>query len=101
VIAQVMTQLRFPGSALINLFEGVPKMIESPLIEKWKAEAVHEMILDTLKRRFDSTPREITKPLRRIFKEKKHKHLNWIAFNCDNLDEFAEAVKLVPPDPKV
>jgi hypothetical protein len=94
VVSQVMTQLRFPNTELLNLFTGVQKMLESPLIQKWKAEAVHELILDTLKERFGVVPRDVAKHLREIVDEKKLKKLNRLAINCPNLQAFREAIEV-------
>ncbi len=91
-IAEVMTGLRFPGSELLKLFQGKKAMIESPVVQRWKAETAHELILDTLKVRFGSTPRDVTKLLRQIIDERKLKRLNQVAINCADLDEFRAAL---------
>ena len=92
VISQVMTQVRFPGSDLTDLFRGVRTMIESPLIEQWRAEGVHELILDTLDDRFGSSPRDVSRLLRKIVDERKLKKLNRVAIKCANLDTFRESL---------
>ena len=92
VIAQVMAGLRFPGLDLLSFFGGEKAMIESPLIQKVQAEAIHKVILDALKYRFGSTPRNLTKPLREIIDEKQLRRLNLVAIQCADLDEFREAL---------
>ena len=45
-------------------------MIESPLVQQWKAEAVHEVILDILKDRFSTVPRDVSKLLAQSSRKK-------------------------------
>ncbi len=67
-------------------------MIESPVIERWKAESLHEAILAILKKRFRAVPRDITKALRAVQKEKKLITLNVVAADCADLDAFRQAI---------
>ncbi len=67
-------------------------MIESPLIRKVQAQNSHELILDALKYRFGSTPRDVTKPLREILNLKKLRMLNRTAMTCADLDAFRAAL---------
>ena len=76
----------------IAFFGGQKVMIESPLIQKVQAGTSHELILDALKDRFGSTPRDVTKPLREIIDLKKLRLLNRIANKCADLDAFREAL---------
>jgi hypothetical protein len=92
VVAQVMAGLRFPGLDLLTIFGGQKAMFESPLILKVKAEAVQESILEILKDRFESVPREVTKPLRAEMREKKLKKLAVLAGKCSNLEAFRDAL---------
>jgi hypothetical protein len=92
VVSEVMTQLRFSDPALFELFKGARAMFESPLVQKWKAEAVHEVIIDLLKVRFGAAPRDVTKPLRTITDEKQLRKLNRVAAICPNLDTFRDAL---------
>jgi hypothetical protein len=92
VVSEVMTQLRFSDPALFELFKGAQAMFESPLVQKWKAEAVHEAIIDLLKVRFGATPRDVTKPLRTIIDEKQLRRLNRVAAKCSDLDAFRNAL---------
>jgi hypothetical protein len=83
-----MTGLRFPGSDLINLFRGAQTMIESPLVQQWKAESLHEAILAILKERFGAVPRDVTKAIRGLHAEKKLIKLNVRASQCQDLESF-------------
>jgi hypothetical protein len=67
-------------------------MIESPLLQKMMAGAWHRSILDLLKDRFGTTPREIMKPLRAVLDEKKLRKLNLLAAKCPDLEAFHEAL---------
>jgi hypothetical protein len=87
-----MTQLRFADPVLLGLFGGTQTMIESPLIQEMKAELLHEVILDVLKDRFRTVPRDVTRPLRKIIDEKKLRKLNLRATKCRDLDAFREAL---------
>jgi hypothetical protein len=93
VVAQVMAGLRFPGLDLLTIFGGQKAMIESPLILKVKAEAVQESILEILKDRFESVPREVTKLLRAEMNEKKLKKLAVLAGKCSNPEAFRDALQ--------
>ena len=33
---------------MLNVFKGAQAMIESPLVQKWKAESAHEFVIDVL-----------------------------------------------------
>jgi hypothetical protein len=77
---------------LLTFFGGQKAMIESPLIQKVRADANHELILDALKDRFGSTPRDVTKRLREIINEKELRRLNRIANKCADLDAFRAAL---------
>ncbi len=76
VVTEVMTSLRFPVPALLSIFRGTQTMIESPLVQQWKAETLHEAILDLLKDRFSTVPRDVAKHLRGIVDERKLRRLN-------------------------
>ena len=68
-------------------------MIESPLIQQWKAESLHEAILAFLKGgRFGVVPRTVAKALRSIHTEKKLIALSELAAKCPDLDAFREAL---------
>lgn len=92
VISQVMAELRYPDLDVMTLFGGRKMMIESPLLQKMRAETIHELIVDALKDRFGAVPREVMKHLREIIDEKKLRRLNRIANKCANLDAFREAL---------
>jgi hypothetical protein len=52
----------------------------------------HDIILDVLKARFGTTPRDVTKRLREIIEEKKLRQLSRVAAVCPDLDAFREAL---------
>ncbi len=66
---------------------------QSPAVKRWKAEALHSLILDLLKYRFGAVPREVRSPLRKIIDEKRLSRLNRFAAKCVNLDAFSEALR--------
>jgi hypothetical protein len=67
-------------------------LIESPLVQKWKAEAVHDVIIGLLKERFGAVSRDVTKPLRSIVDERKLDKLNRLAAKCPDLEAFRKAI---------
>ena len=67
-------------------------MIESPLLQKLMAERTHDLIIDALKDRFGTVPRDVTKHLRAIIEEKKLQQLNRVANRCSDLEEFREVL---------
>jgi predicted transposase YdaD len=93
VVAQVMAGLRYPHLDLLALFGGQQTMIESPLLQRVRAEVQHGAVLDLLKDRFGAVPRDVTKPLREIIDEKKLRRLVRLAAKCADLDAFREALR--------
>jgi hypothetical protein len=91
-VAQVLTELRFPHPDLLRLLGGKDTMIESPLLQKMMAQRVHELILDALKDRFGTVPRDVTKQLAEVLDDKKLRHLNRVANKCPDLEAFREAL---------
>jgi hypothetical protein len=91
-VSQVLGQLAFPLPLLADMFGGKKVMFESPLLQKMIAAKLHEIILDTLKERFATVPRNVTKLLRDISDEKKLRQLNRIACTCPDMDAFREAL---------
>ncbi len=91
-VSQVLTELRFPERALLELLGGKESMIESPLLQKMRAETIQALILDALKDRFSTVPRDVTKPLREVIDEKKLRELNRVANKCPNLQAFRDAL---------
>ena len=67
-------------------------MIESPLIQELRAEAIPGTILRFLKARFKAVPRDITKRLREILDEKKLAKLTDLVAKCPDLDTFRDAL---------
>ena len=91
-ISEVMAASRFPELPLSALFKGHQIMIESPVVQRWQAESLHEAILAILKRRLGSPGRDLTKDLRKIRDGKKLVALSVTAAECDNLAAFIEAM---------
>jgi hypothetical protein len=92
VMTQVMTGLRFPDPELLTLFGGKQTMLQSPLLQKMRAETIQELILDALKDRFSTVPRDVTKHLREVLDEKKLRQLHRVAIKCPNPEAFREAL---------
>ncbi|HTU21688.1 MAG TPA: hypothetical protein VMG10_26865 [Gemmataceae bacterium] len=92
VVSQVLTQLRFPDPELLKLLGGQPTMFESPLLQKWLAERLHEAIREVLKARFGTVPRDVNRLLREILDERKLTKLNVLAAKCPNIEAFREAL---------
>jgi hypothetical protein len=67
-------------------------MIESPLLQRMLANCVHQLILDALKDRFGTVPRDVTKHLREVINEKKLRQLNRLANKCADLEAFRAAL---------
>ena len=67
-------------------------MIESPLIQELRAEAIQGTILKVLKACFKVVPRDITKRLREILAEKKLAKLTFVGAKCQNLDTFRDVL---------
>jgi hypothetical protein len=67
-------------------------MIESPLLQKMLAERIQKLILNALKDRFGTIPRDVTKHLREIIDEKKLERLNRVANKCADMNTFREAL---------
>ncbi len=91
-VSQVLTGLRFPDPELLQLFGGQQTMIDSPVLQKFIAERLHGAILEALKVRFGSVPRDVTRLLREILNERKLIKLNGIAAKCPDLEAFLEAL---------
>ena len=91
-IAEVMTGLRFPNPEFLAFFAGKKTMIESPVVQRWKAESLQDAILELLKDRFGAVPRDVAKPLGKILNEKRLKKLNVLAAKCPDLDAFRAAL---------
>ncbi len=67
-------------------------MAHFPLIQELRAEAVHDVILEVLKDRFGSVPRDVGKLLRPIHDEKRLKKLTVLAAKCPDVAAFREAL---------
>ncbi len=91
-VAQVLAQLKYPHPELWKLLGGKPAMIESPLIQELRAEVLHEAILEVLKDRFRTVPRDVIKRLRALLDEKTLVQLNVQAAKCPDVKAFREAL---------
>lgn len=91
-VSQVLGELKFPLPLLAEVFGGEQSMFESPVLQQFVAKRLHEAILDLLKDRFDTVPRNVTKPLREILDEKKLRKLNVLAAKCPDLEAFRDAL---------
>jgi hypothetical protein len=91
-VSQVIAELRFPSPELLRLLGGKEPMFESPLLKKMMAETRHEGILDILKDRFGTVPRDVTKHLHEILDEKKLRKLLVLATKCPELEAFRDAL---------
>ena len=67
-------------------------MIESRVVQRWKAESLQDAILEVLKDRFGVVSRGVAKPLREILNEKRLKKLVVLAGKCPDLDAFRAAL---------
>jgi hypothetical protein len=57
-----------------------------------RAETIQENILVLLKNRFNTVPRNVTKPLREIIDEKELQQLLLLAAKCPDMEAFREAL---------
>ena len=76
----------------LSLLGGQKPMIESPLLQKVIAESIQQDILEFLKARFDTVPRDVTRLLRAELKEKKLRKLVALAARCPDMDAFREGL---------
>ena len=91
-VSQVLGELKFPLPLLADFFGGKEPMIESPLLQKMRAETLQEAICVLLKDRFGTVPRTVNKPLREIIDENKLQQLILLAAKCPDLQTFREAL---------
>jgi hypothetical protein len=91
-VSQVLAPLRFPNPELVNLLGGRQGMIESPVLQRMRAETLHAAIRVVLKGRFRTVPRDFTKHLGEIIDEKKLQELTLLAATCPDLAAFRDAL---------
>ena len=91
-VTAVMASLTFRGSDYLRFFQGKQPMIESPVVKRWQAEAVHKIILAILKKRFKTVPRDVTKHLQQVQDEAKLTRLAVAAGECSSVDAFRETL---------
>ncbi len=89
-ISRVMAGVRFTDPELLRLLGGEQTMFESPVLQKFVAERLHEAILGFLKGRFGTVPRDMARHLRAVFDEKKLQRLAALAGQCPDLQTFRE-----------
>jgi|GEM_PF-4195842 len=76
-------------------------MIESPILQKWIAEANlkdrHEVITKLLEEQFAPLPADITAFIKLVTDENELRQLNRAAARCNTLDEFRVVlITLIP-----
>jgi hypothetical protein len=91
-VSQVLSELRFPNPELLRLLGGPEPMLESPMLKKMLAGAFHKGILALLKARFGTVPRNVVKHLHEILDEERLTALTVLAGQCQDLEEFREAL---------
>jgi hypothetical protein len=91
-VSQVLMGLRFPDPELSRLLGGQEPMIESPLLQKMRAETINKVTLKVLKARFGTVPRDVTRHLQAILDEEKLTDLGVLAAQCPDLQAFREAL---------
>ncbi len=91
-VSQVLAGVRFPNPELLRLLGGEQTMIESPVLRKMIAATRHEDILDVLKTRFGTVPRDLSRHLRAILDDKKLRRLNVLAVQTPDLEAFREVL---------
>jgi hypothetical protein len=91
-VSQVIGGLRFAEPELLSLLGGQQAMIESPVLQKLIAERFHSVILDVLKDRFGSIPRDVTRHLGAILDEKRLRKLILLAGKCPDLQAFRDVL---------
>jgi hypothetical protein len=91
-VSQVIAGLRFPDQEFLKLLGGREAMIESPVLQRLIAERYHAGILDLLKDRFGSVPRDVSRHLGEVLDEKRLRKLNLLAAKCADLQAFREGL---------
>jgi len=83
---------RIGGKAMPKLLGGTEAMIESPLLQKMRAQTLHEAMLEFLKGRFGTVPRDVSRLILATLDEKKLKKLTALAGKCPDMEAFREAL---------
>ncbi|HEX5270436.1 MAG TPA: hypothetical protein VFW33_08120 [Gemmataceae bacterium] len=91
-VTQVLAELKFPQPELLSLLGGQIPMLESPMLTRMLAGRTHDLILDVLKDRFGTVPRDVTKHLREVIEEKRLRELHLVAIKCRDLQAFRDAL---------
>jgi predicted transposase YdaD len=103
-VAQVLTRLKYPQPALLDLFGGSRIMIESPLIqeieEKAERRRAHAMIERFIQARFGKLSDAARAMLQSVSDEERLNRLVDFAAVCQSRDEFVERLtKEITPAP--
>ncbi|HEY7427766.1 MAG TPA: hypothetical protein VH682_26280 [Gemmataceae bacterium] len=91
-VSQVLGGLKFPLPLLADIFGGEQTMLESPFLQKMRADTIHKVILAVLKARFGSVPRDVSRLLLEVLDEEKLTALSVLASQCPDLESFREAL---------
>jgi hypothetical protein len=67
-------------------------MFELPLLQKFVAGRLHQAVLNILKDRFGTLPRNVTRQLREVLDEEKLQDLILVAHKCPDLQAFRDAL---------
>jgi hypothetical protein len=68
-------------------------MIESPLLQRMIAGVWQKVILANLKARFGPVPRDVSRILRGVLKERQLRKLVRCSVTCPDLEAFREALR--------
>jgi hypothetical protein len=89
-----MSQQRFDTGSmwLAKLLGSENRLYKSPVLQHWKAEAIHEIIRAILKDRLGAIPRDVSKRIRKIIDEMKLRKLSVLAAKCRDIEAFRDAL---------
>jgi hypothetical protein len=87
-LTHVMTGLAYNDSSLLSLLLRNRTMIESPIIDSWRAEGAQHMIRKVLEARFGPIPADIAVQLKSVKDEERLGELNCAAAFCSDLEAF-------------
>ncbi len=89
-VSQVLAQLKYPQPELLALLGGSKVMLESPLLQDLQARIPQKAILELLKKRFGTVPREVRRLLGETKGEDRLVALILAAAECDSMDAFKD-----------
>lgn len=100
-VSQILANLVYDADFLTTFFWRNGKMIESPILQKWIAEAnlnkQHEIIAKLLEEQFAPLPPEIIASIKLVTDEIELRQINRAAARCDSLDEFRAVLTTLIP----